>query len=332
MAKDTGVWVFAEQRDGKLLDISLEMLGGGRELANKTGQELSAVLLGDKVAPLAKELAAYGADKVYVADSPLLKYYCADAYALVIEDMINQHNPSIFLVGGTNIGMDLAPTVAAKVNTGVSAHSVGIDVDKDGCLMAKVPAFGGSVLATILCMKSRPQMATVKAGFLKPMAKDTKRKAAVENVPVKITEKDMRTKVLKVFTEEEESQPLESADTVIAGGYGIGKKENWAKLEELASVLGGSVGATRPACDEGWAVQEKQMIGQSGKTVRPKLYIGVGVAGIIHHLIGIQNSKVIVAINKDPDAPIMKAADYAIPADFNQILPVLIDELKKAKK
>lgn len=307
------------------------MLGGGRLLADKLGQELTAVVLGDKIAPLAKELAACGADRVYVADSPVLKYYRADAYALVLEDLIKQHKPSIFIVGGTNIGMDLAPTVAIKVNTGLSAHCVGLDVDKGGCLQAKVPAFGGSVLATILCAKSRPQMATVKAGFLKALAKDTKRKAVVENVTVKIAEKDVRTKVVKVFTEEMESRPVESADTVVAGGYGIGKKENWAKIEELASVLGGAVGATRPACDEGWANQEKQMIGQSGKTVHPKLYIGIGISGVIHHLIGIQNSKVIVAINKDPNAPIMKAADYAIPADYNQVLPALVEEFKKLK-
>jgi electron transfer flavoprotein alpha subunit len=314
-----------------LLDISLEMLGGGRQLADKLGQELAAVLLGQNVGALANELVAYGADKVYVADAPVLKVYRSDAYSLVLEGLIKQHKPAIFLVGGTNIGMDLAPTVAIKVNTGLSAHCVGLDVDDKGCLQAKVPAFGGSILASIVCAKNRPQMATVRAGFLKKLDKNTSRKAVVENVKVSITEKDVRTKVVKVFTEEPKSKPIDQADAVVAGGYGIGSKENWKILEGLAAALGGSVGATRPACDEGWAVQEEQMIGQSGKTVHPKLYIGVGISGVIHHLIGIQNSKVIVAINRDAEAPIMKAADYAIAADFKQIVPALTEEFKKLK-
>lgn len=326
-----GVWVFAEQREGKLLDVGLEILGGGRKLADKLGQELVAVLLGHNVAALAGELAAYGADKVYIADASILKVYRSEAYSLVLEALINQHKPAIFLIGGTSTGMDLAPRVAAKVNTGLSAHCVGLDIDDKGCLKAQVPAFGGSIMASIVCPKHRPQMATVRAGFLKKPEKDTSRKAVVENVKVRITEKDVRTRVLEVFTEEPKSKPIELAETIIAGGYGIGNKENWRMLEKLASALGGSVGATRPACDEGWAVQEEQMIGQSGKTVRPNLYIGVGISGMIHHLIGIQNSKVIVAINKDPNAPILKAADYAIVADFREIVPALTEEFKTLK-
>lgn len=327
----SGVWVFAEQREGKLLDISLEMLGGGRQLADKLGQELVAVLLGENIGALANELAAYGADKVFVADAPVLKVYRSDAYSLVLEGLIKQHKPAVFLVGGTNIGMDLAPTVAIKVNTGLSAHCVGLDIDDKGCLQAKVPAFGGSILASIACPKNRPQMATVRAGFLKKLDRNASKRAVIESVKVSVTEKDVRTKVVKVFTEEPKSRPIDQADIVVAGGYGIGSKENWKIIEELASALGGSVGATRPACDEGWAVQEEQMIGQSGKTVHPKLYIGVGISGVIHHLIGIQNSKVIVAINRDPEAPIMKAADYVIAADYKQIVPALTEEFKKLR-
>jgi len=327
-----GVWVFAEQREGKLLDVSLEILGEGRKIADKLGQELAAVLLGHKVAPLAEELAAYGADRVYVADAPVLKVYRNDAYSPVIEALINRHKPAIFLIGGTSTGMDLAPRVAAKVNTGLSAHCVGLGVDEGGCLRAQVPAFGGSIMASIACPKHRPQMATVRPGFLKKPEKRASHKAVVENIKVEIAEKNIRTKVIEVFSEEPATKPLEQAETIVAGGYGIGSKENWKMLEELAAVLGGSVGATRPACDEGWAVQEEQMIGQSGKTVRPNLYIGAGISGIIHHLIGIQDSKVIVAINRDAGAPIMKAADYAIVADFRQIVPALIEEFKKLKK
>jgi len=325
-----GVLVFAEQRDGKLLDVGLELLGAGRQIADKLGQELAAVLLGHNVGALADELTIYGADKVYLADAPVLEVYRSDAYSLVLEELINKYKPAIFLVGGTSIGMDLAPTVAAKVNTGLSAHCVGLDVDEDGCLRSQVPAFGGSVMASIACPNHRPQMATVPPGFLKKPEK-TEKKAVIENIKVNITEENVRTKVIEVFSEEPTAKPLDQAETIIAGGYGIGSKENWKMLEELARELGGSVGATRPACDEGWAVQEEQMIGQSGKTVHPNLYIGAGISGVIHHLIGIQDSRVIVAINRDADAPIMKAADYAIVADYKDIIPALIEEYKKLK-
>ena len=327
-----GVWVFAEQRDGRLLDVGFEILGEGRKIADKLKQELAAVLLGHNVAPLADELAAYGADKVYVADAPVLKVYRSDAYSLVMEALINQYKPSIFLIGGTSIGMDLAPRVAAKVNTGLSAHCVGLDVDEGGCLRAQVPAFGGSIMASITCANHRPQMATIPPGFMKKPEKKPAHKATVENVEVGLDEENIRTKVLEVFREEPKSKPIELAETIVAGGYGIGGKENWKILEELAAVLGGSVGATRPACDEGWAVQEEQMIGQSGKTVHPNLYIGAGISGVIHHLIGIQDSRIIVAINNDPNAPIMKAADYAIVSDFREIVPALIEEFKNLRK
>lgn len=327
-----GVWVYIEQRDGKILDVGLEMLGAGRKLADKLGQELAAVLLGSKVTALANQLGAYGADRVFVADSPVLETYRNDAYAPVLASLINQHKPAIFLIGGTSQGMDLAPTVAAKVTTGLSAHSVNVDVDKDGCLIANIPAFGGSVMASIACPKHRPQMATIPAGFMKKPEKKTGHKAKIETVPVEIAEAQVRTRVIEVFREEPKVRPLEQAEVIVAGGYGIGNKENWKMIEQLAGVLGASVGATRPACDEGWAKLEEQMIGQSGKTIHPKLYIGVGISGVIHHTIGIKDSKVIVAVNTDPNAPILKAADYAIVGDFKQIVPALIEELQKTVK
>jgi electron transfer flavoprotein alpha subunit len=327
-----GVWVLAEQRDGRLLDVGLELLGEGRKIADKLGQELAAVLLGHNVAPLADELVACGADRVYVADAPILEVYRNDAYSLVIEALINQHKPSIFLIGGTRIGMDLAPRVAAKVNTGLTAHCVGLEIDEEGCLRAQVPAFGGSMMTSSICPDHRPQMATIPPGFMKKPEKKAPLKATVENVTVGLTEENIRTRVLGVFREEPKSKPIELAETIVAGGYGIGSKDNWKMLEELAAVLGGSVGATRPACQEGWAVQEEHMIGQSGKTVHPSLYIGVGISGVIQHLIGIQDSRIIVAINSDPNAPILKAADYAIVADFREIVPAFIEELKKLRK
>jgi len=327
-----GVWVFAEQRDGKLLDVGLELLGEGRKLADKLGQELAAVLLGHNIASLADELAAYGADKVYVADNPILEVYRTESYSLVMESIINQYKPGILLMGGTALGMDLAPRVAAKVNTGLSAHCVALDVDEDGCLEANVPAFGGSIMATITCAKHRPQMATVPAGFMQKPEKKAGSKAAVENIKVEITEDKIRTKVIEVFREEPKSRPIEQAETVVCGGFGVGSKENWKMIEDLAAVLDGNVGATRPACDEGWAVQEEQMVGQSGKTIHAKLYIGSGISGVIHHLIGIKDCKVVVAINTDSKAPILQAADYAIVSDFRQIVPALIEEFKKVRK
>lgn len=326
-----GIWVFAEQRDGKLLDVGLELLGAGRTLADKLGEELSAVVFGNKVGALVDELAAYGADKVYVADSPILEVYRNDSYSLVLADLAKRYKPSTVLVGGTAIGMDLAPRVAAKLGTGLSAHAVGLELDKDSCLLSQVPGFGGSVIASIACTKFRPQMTTIPAGFLQKPEKAAGKKAKVENVAVTITEKDVRTKVLKVFREEPKGKPIAQAETVVCGGFGIGGKENWKLVEELAGLLGASVGATRPACDEGWAIQEQQMVGQSGKTIHPKLYIGVGISGVIHHLIGIKDSKIIVAVNKDGKSPLAQAADYVIASDFREVLPALIEELKKEK-
>ena len=324
-----GIWIFAEQREGKLADIAFELLGGARKLADKTGEEICAVLLGDKVAPLANELAAYGAQKVYVAESHLLKQYTNEIYAPIVASMVEKYKPSIFLLGGTSLGMDLAPRVAAKASTGLSAHAVDVDIDKKGCMIAFIPSFGGSVMASISCDKRRPQMSTIPAGFLAKPEKQAGIKAVIEKVPVDIDQTKLRTKVVEIFHDEPKTKPLNQADVVIAGGYGVGSKENWAIIEELATTLSGSVGATRPACDEGWAKLEDQMIGQSGKTIRPKLYVGVGISGAMHHLIGIKDSKVIVAINADEKAPIAAASDYVLVGDFKQIVPALIKELKQ---
>jgi electron transfer flavoprotein alpha subunit len=222
--------------------------------------------------------------------------------------------------------MDLAPRVAAKVGTGLSAHAVDVHIDENGCLIAHVPSFGGSVMASIACAKHRPQMSTIPAGFLQRLPKQNGRKAKVETVSVQLP-KTLRTKVLEVFQEEPKTKPIGQADYVVAGGYGVGSKENWKLVEDLAAKLGASVGATRPACDEGWASLEEQMIGQSGKTVRPKVYFGIGISGAMHHTIGIKDSKVIVSINSDPKAPIAAASDYVLVGDFRQIVPALIQEL-----
>jgi Electron transfer flavoprotein, alpha subunit len=310
----------------------LELLGAGRKIADKQKEELAAVLLGHKVKSLVDELGAYGADKVYLADDPLLEVYRSDAYAMLMQQLIQQYKPSVLVMGATNIGADLAPRVAAKVNTGLSAHCTALDVDEQGRLVGQVPGFGGTVMASVICPNHYPQMSTARPGFFQKLERQEGRKADVVNVGVKFKEEDINIKVIGTFREELKTRPIESADIIVAGGYGVGSEKDWRIVEELAEVLGGSAGATRPPCDQGWADLDTQMIGQSGKTVRPNLYIGMGVSGAMHHLIGIKNSKVIVAINRDPKAPIFQAADYGIVGDLHQIAPCLIQEIKKVKE
>jgi electron transfer flavoprotein alpha subunit len=329
MKEHKDVWVFAEQRGGKLSDVGLELLGIGRKIADKQQEKLAAVLIGNNVKSLVDELGEYGADKVYIADNSMLEVYRSDAYAMVMQEAVKQYKPNIVIIGATSIGSDLAPRVAANVDTGLSAHCVGFDIDDQGRFVGQVPGFGGAVMASIICPNHFPQMATARAGFFEKLERQKGKKAEVVNLDVKFKEEDLAIKVVGTFREEVKSRPLESASTVVAGGYGVGSKENWKLVEELAGVLGAGVGATRPPCDEGWADLESQMIGQSGKTVRPDLYIGVGISGAIHHLVGIKGSKVVVAINKDPDAPIFEAADYCIVGDFRQIVPQLVEAMKR---
>ena len=322
------VWIFAEQRHAKLMGSSLEILGGGRKIADKLNTMLAAVLFGYGVENLAKELIAYGADKIYVADNSLLSVYQSEAYSTILADLIRQSNPEILLLSATAIGRDLAPTVAAKVKTGLTADCVELDVNEQRQLLQIVPAFGGNVMATIICPKHKPQMATVRPGVMKSLDRDESRHGEVTKVSTSIRKEDMQIRIVEVVTEKPRVLPIEGADVVVAGGWGVGSTENWKLLEELAEVLGGAVGATRPAVDEKWALED-QMIGVGGKTVRPKLYIGAGISGALQHTVGIQDSKVIVAINKDPNAPIFKGADFGITGDLCEIIPCLVNEIKK---
>ena len=322
------VWIFAEQRHGRLMDPSLEILGGGRKIADKLETKLAAVLFGHDVENLAKELIAYGADRVYVADSGLPSFYQSEAYSTTLADLIRQHNPEILLFSATAVGRDLAPRVAAKVKTGLTADCVKLDVNEQRQLLQIVPAFGGNVMATVVCPKHKPQMATVRPGVMKSLDRDESRHGEITQVSTSLKEEDMKIKIVEVAVEKPKVLPIEGADVVVAGGWGVGSAENWKLIEELAEALGGAVGATRPAVDEEWALED-QMIGVGGKTVRPKLYIGAGVSGALQHTVGIQDSKVIVAINKDPNAPIFKAADFGIIGDLREIIPCLVKEIKK---
>lgn len=328
MAVRRGVWVFAEQRYGKLMDVTKEMVSCGRGIADKMKTDLTTVLLGDAVENLVDELFAYGADKVLLAQNELLKFYHCEAYVNIIGKLAMTDCPDIFLLGATSIGMDLAPRLAARLRTGLTADCVRLDVDDAGQLVQTVPAFGGNVMATVVCPTHRPQMATVRPGVMKTSAKIQERHGTVVRVPVDLNEGDLNIKILNVALKEPEAAPIDTADAVIAGGWGIGGVEDWKMIKELALSLGGAVGATRPPVDEGWA-SEDQLIGQSGKTVRPKLYIGIALSGAMQHLVGVQDSKVIVAINKDPDSPVFKAADFIVVADFRELVPALIKEIKK---
>jgi len=327
-----GVWVFAEQRDGELQKVSLELLGKGREIADKLGVELTALLIGHNVEGMSKELAAFGADKVLLADREELAHYSTDGYAKVIADLANAHKPEIIFIGATYIGRDLGPRVAAKLSTGLTADCTALDIDpENNNLMMTRPAFGGNLMATIVCGDNRPQMSTVRPGVFEKLAKDDSKAAVVEKANFELTASDIRTKVLEVKKIVKEVEDIIEADIIVSGGRGVGSKENFAMLKELAEALGGSVAGSRAAVDNGW-VDKAVQVGQTGKTVRPTVYVACGISGAIQHLAGMQDSNYIIAINKDADAPIMKAADVALVGDFQKIVPEMVAQFKAMEK
>lgn len=329
-----GVWVFAEQRDGELQKVSLELLGKGREMADKLNTELVAVLLGYNTDEIAKELLAYGADKVIVADDQLLSHFSTDAYAKVICELSNERKPEVIFIGATFIGRDLGPRIAARLTTGLTADCTALDIDSEnGNLLATRPAFGGNLMATIVCADHRPQMATVRPGVFSKLEKDAAKEDAtkIEKINVNLTADDIRTKVQEVVKLAKEVEDIAEANIIVAGGRGVGSKENVAKLQELAEVLGGTVAASRAAIEKEWIDKEVQ-VGQTGKTVRPQLYIACGISGAIQHLAGMQDSDYIIAINKDENAPIMQVADLAIVGDLNKVVPELIAQVKANAK
>lgn len=325
-----GVWVFAEQKEGRLRRVSLELLGKGRELANKLSVDLAAILPGENVGDLCTELIDYGADKVLWADSPKLRDYSTDIYTRVIASAATEHKPEILLVGATYVGRDLAPRIARRLNTGLSADCTDLDIDgKTRLLLQTCPAFGGDFMISILTPKHRPQMATVRPGVMQPQQKSA-RKGEIISIPADIEDKDMRVSILNVVKETGRGIALEQADIIVAGGMGVRSAEDFIMLGKLAELLGAAVGATRDAVEAGWASSDR-MIGQTGKTVRPKLYIACGISGAIQHIVGMQDSELIVAISKDPKAPIFQIADYGIVADLHQVIPLLTQELLRHK-
>ncbi len=336
-----GVYIYAQQVDNKLSSIAFELIGKAKELANDLGTDVTAVLLGKDVKGLADELGAYGADKVIVVDNPVLETYRTEPYAQALSAVINEYKPDIMLVGATAIGRDLGPTVSARVATGLTADCTKLEIgdfplnpvpgkeneQKHNQLLMTRPAFGGNTIATIACPDNRPQMATVRPGVMQKLPKEEGRKAEVIEFNPALQENNRYVEIMNVVKAVGSVKNIMDAKILVSGGRGVGSKENFQQLEELAEVLGGMVSCSRAVVENGWLEQAYQ-VGQTGKTVRPQIYFAVGISGAIQHVAGMEESDLIVAINKDEDAPIFDVADYGLVGDLNKIVPQLTAALK----
>ena len=335
-----GVYVFAEQVDNKLSGIAFELLGKAKDLAADLNAEVAAVLIGSDVKGLADELAAYGADKVIVVDDPELKNYRTEPYAHALASVINEFKPEVMLVGATAIGRDLGPTVSARVATGLTAdctvleigdfpiNPVGNQEQKHNQLLMTRPAFGGNTIATIACPDNRPQMATVRPGVMQKIAPIKGAKAEVIEFNPGFTPNNRYVEIMDIVKEVKNTANIMDAKILVSGGRGVGSKENFKLLEDLAEVLGGTVSCSRAVVENGWLPVDLQ-VGQTGKTVRPQIYFAIGISGAIQHVAGMEDSDLIIAINKDEDAPIFDVADYGLVGDLNKIVPALTKALKE---
>ncbi|WP_053361986.1 electron transfer flavoprotein subunit alpha/FixB family protein [Bacillus sp. FJAT-27251] len=332
MGENLGVWVFIEVNDQKIEGVSLELLGAGRQLADKLNVPLAGVLLGDGVKNLASDVISYGADIVYVVDHPVLKLYRTEAYMKAVISLAEKYKPEIFLYGATPNGKDLASAVATDLSTGLTADTTMLDVDLDKRLLeASRPAFGGNIMATILCKKHRPQMATVRPKVMQALDPDHGRLGKVIEEELHLREEDMRTRVLRIVKEVTKAASLAEADVIVAGGKGLGDLQGFQLIHDFAETIGASVAGTRDAVEAGWLPHELQ-IGQTGETVTPKLYFAIGISGAIQHVVGMKNSELIIAINKDPKAPIFDVATYGIVGDAHEVIPKLIQQFKEMSK
>lgn len=326
-----GVFVFAEQRDGKLASCSLELLGEGRKLADKLGEDLAAVLPGYHAESLCATLFAHGADKVYLADHESLEAYQTESYTAVVTAVVTTYKPSVFLFGATTTGRDLAPRVACRVRTGLTADCTALDIEAEtGLLLQTRPAWGGNIMATIKTANHRPQMATVRPRVMKKPDPVDGREGEIVRIPAQINPKAFKAKRLELIRHAAAEIQLDEAEIVVAGGRGLQSLDRFEIVEELAKLLGGGVAASRPVVDSGWKSHPHQ-VGQTGKTVSPKIYIACGISGAVQHRVGMETSETIIAINKDSEAPIMRTADYAVVGDLFQILPALIKEIRARK-
>ena len=344
LAEYKGVYVFAQQVDNEISGIAYELLGKGKELAAKLNEEVTAVLIGHDVKGLADELAEYGADKVIVVDDPELKEYRTEPYAHALSSVINEFKPDIVLVGATAIGRDLGPTVSARVATGLTADCTVLEIgdfplvaipgkeaeQKHNQLLMTRPAFGGNTIATIACPDNRPQMATVRPGVMQKIEPIVGAKANVIEYNPGFTPNDRYVEIKEIVKAVSDTVDIMDAKILVSGGRGVGSAENFKILEDLAEALGGSVSCSRAVVDSGWKPRDLQ-VGQTGKTVRPNLYIACGISGAIQHTAGMEEADIIIAINKDEDAPIFDVADYGIVGDLNKIIPQLTEAIKAEK-
>ena len=337
-----GVYVFAQQVDNEVSGIALELLGKGKELAAKLETEVTAVLIGYNVKNLADKLAEYGADKVILVDDPELEVYRTEPYAHALASVINKYKPDIMLVGATAIGRDLGPTVSARVATGLTADCTVLEIgdfplvavpgqeQKHNQLLMTRPAFGGNTIATIACPDNRPQMATVRPGVMQKIAPIAGAKAVIEEFNPGFTPNNKYVTIKEVVKAVSDTVDIMDAKVLVSGGRGVGSAENFKILEELAEVLGGTVSCSRAVVDNGWKPKDLQ-VGQTGKTVRPQIYFAIGISGAIQHVAGMEESDIIVAINKDETAPIFDVADYGVVGNLNKIVPALTAALKAEK-
>jgi electron transfer flavoprotein alpha subunit len=350
------VWVFAEQREGKLLNVALELIGEGYRLAKEISSDtlVCAVLIGDQIDHLVDECYAYGAEKVILIQDPLLKNYITDSYTKVLVDAVKEKKPEIVLYGATHIGRDLAPRVAARLNTGLTADCTRLDVkvssyikyakenttldtstldpnDQDTGIKQTRPAFGGNLMATIICPKTRPQMSTVRPGVMQKREKVDGAKGVLEVYKPIISEADIRTKLIEIVKSTKERVSLTDAEIICSGGRGLGDPSGFELIKNFANKVGGVVGSSRAAVDAGW-IEHSHQVGQTGTTVKPKIYFACGISGAIQHLAGMQTSDIIVAINKDPDAPIFEVADFGIVGDLYKVIPQIIEEWDRAEE
>lgn len=325
------VWVFAEQRQGKIMPVVIELLGEGKKLAKELGVNLCAILLGNNVLDLAQELIEYGADKVYLANDEKLFNYTTDGYTTVITEAIKKYKPEIFLLGATHIGRDLGPRISSRLDTGLTADCTKLEIDpNDKKILQTRPAFGGNIMATIICPNTRPQMSTVRPGVMDKAIRNLQNIGLIEELTVNLSSNDIRTRVIKTVKNKKELVSLSDANIIVSGGLGVGSKEGFMLLENLAQKLDGVVGASRAAVDAGW-IDHSHQVGQTGTTTKPNLYIACGISGAIQHIAGMQESDFIIAINKNSTAPIFNVADIGIVGDVHEILPLLTEQLNSVE-
>ena len=326
-----GVLVYAEQREGVVHPVAYELLGKGRELADQLGEDLYAVVIGKDVDEGAVELAFRGADKVFVYSDPALEVFRDDPYSALLEELVREEKPSIFLIGATAIGRSLGPKVAACLETGLTADCTGLDIDPETRLLLQTrPAYGGNIMATIICTNRRPQMATVRYKVMREAERDPSRRARIIKKAVDMSSIPDRVKIID-FQPAPEVVSIVDADIVVSGGKGLGEPKGFEVVRELAKALGGAVGASRPTVDEGW-MEYRHQVGLSGRTVRPKLYVACGISGAVQHLAGMKTSDVIIAINKDPDAPIFGVSSLGAVGDLYEVIPLLIEKIREHKE